>query len=130
MEEVKEKKEPLKMPASTISIMIGPNSYETKTPTNGQFIDIISRKIKLTDSTHSQMLYGGGQEQQAYMLTEIAATLPVLFPQLLKDLNVPSILDLSPINPLTKQMVKAYTDIVFPWLTQIRTVANEDVDIK
>lgn len=128
MEEVKEKKEPLEMPSNTITVKIGPNDYDIKIPTNGQFIDIETRKAKLTDGSHSQMLFGGGAAQQAYMLTEVAATFTILTPKLLTDLNVLSILDLDPIQ--TKSLVKAYTEVVYPWLTQIRAVANEDVDVK
>lgn len=128
MEEVKEKKEPLKMPSGTISVTIGPNSYDIKIPNNGQLIDIETRKAKLTDGSHSQMLFGGGAAQQAYLLTEVVSVFSILIPQLLKDLNTTSLLELNPIQ--TKEMVKVYTDIIHPWLTQIREVANEDVEIK
>lgn len=118
----------LPMPVSILSVKIGPNDYSIKIPSNGQFIDIEARKAKLTDGTHSQMLFGGSPSQQAYLLTEVIATLSVLLPKLSKDLNVASMLDLDPIQ--TKQMVSVYTKEIYPWLAQIRDVANEDIESK
>lgn len=122
---VKEKVQ-LKVPTSVLSVVIGANTYDIKIPSNGQFIDIEARKAKLTDGTHSQMLFGGSPSQQAYLLTEVIATLSVLIPGLAKDLNA-SILEMNPIQ--TKEMVNVYTKKIYPWLSEIREVANQDVEL-
>ena len=124
---IKNEKKVLPTPVPVLQVEIGPNTYDIKIPNNGQFIDIESRKAKLTDGTYSQMLFGGSPSQQAYLLTEVIATLTVLIPKLSKDLNVGSMLELDPIQ--TKQIVKVYTKQIYPWLSQIREVANEDVDL-
>lgn len=121
-------KKKVKMPSEQIEISIGPNVYPIKQPTNGQLIDIESSKSSLTRGTHSDMLRGASSAAQAYLLTEVISTFNILIPKLKTDLNATSLLDLTPIQ--TRNMCKVYTEIVYPWLEQIRQIANDEVDVE
>lgn len=118
----------IQAPASKISVTIGPNSYDIKLPNNGQLIDIERWKIQLTSGTHKDMLFGRGPSQQAYLITEVIATLSVLIPDLSKDLNVKSLLELDMI--MSKQIIKSYEDTIYPWLQQMINYCNQEVDDK
>lgn len=122
MEQKKEKQ----MPANSITIKVGPNEYNIKYPNNGKLIDIERMKIKLTDGTHKDMLFGTNAAQHAYLLTESIATFMILIPELTKDLTVPSLMDLNPMQ--TKSIVDAYSRVYYPWMEQWRAIVNEEVE--
>lgn len=115
------------MPAKSVDVTIGENTYTINFPTNGQLIDIERRKINLTDGTHKEMLTSGQQStQQAFLLVEAITTFSVLIPDLVKNLNVKSLLDITPMQ--SKGMVNEYIKKYYPWFTQWMTIINEDVE--
>jgi hypothetical protein len=123
MEETKEKT----MPSKSIEIKIGENTYLINFPNNGQLIDIERRKINLTDGTHKDMLMSSQlSTQQAYMLVEAITTFTVLIPDLLKDLTVKSLLELTPMQ--SKGIVNEYIKKYYPWFNKWMEVVNENVE--
>lgn len=119
-----EQKKKLQLPAKQIDIIIGLNTYPVKFPNNGQLIDMERMKIQLTDGTHKTMLFGQPSAQQAYLLTETIATFSILIPDLLKDLQVRSLLDLDPYK--SKLLTKAYSAVFYPWFQQWVDVINDN----
>lgn len=111
------------LPAKQLTIVIGQNTYETKFPNNGQLIDMERMKIQLTDGTHKNMLFGQQSAHQAYLLTETIATFSILLPDLLKDLQVKSLLELDPYK--SKILTKAYRDTFYPWFKQWMDIIND-----
>lgn len=115
------------MPAKSVEVKIGDNTYTINFPTNGQLIDIERRKVNLTDGTHKEMLMGIQEStQQAYMLVEAITTFTVLIPDLLKDLNVKSLLDLNPMQ--SKGLLREYIKKYYPWFKDWMIIINEPVD--
>lgn len=120
-------KRKIKAPVNELTVTIGGNSYKIKMPNNGQFIDIESAKLRMTDGTHAKMAEGALPSQYAYFLTSVLATLSVLVPELSKDAML-SLTDMTPIQ--SKEITKLYTERIFPWLQDIRAVANDEVEIE
>lgn len=122
-----ENTEKKQMPAKTVDIQIGENTYKVNFPNNGQLIDIERRKITLTDGTHKDMLMGmSSGTQQAFMLVEAITTFTVLIPKLSTDLNVKSLLDLDPMQ--SKKIVHQYTSKYYPWFSSWMDVVNEKLE--
>ena len=101
-------------PSRTVKIQIQNNSYDVSFPNNGQLIDIESLKIKMSNDTHGQMLFGtSNSSNAAYILVETIATYSILIPQLKQDLKVKSLLDLDFLQ--TKELTRTYNKIFYPW---------------
>jgi len=116
-------KEKLSAPPSKLTFKIGPNSYSIDFPKNGDLIDIERRKSTLSGGQGQGMINGGSPGMQALILSESIATFSVLLPQLEKDLNVGSLLDLNPSQ--SKPIVKAY-EKYYEWMDKWRTFLNQD----
>lgn len=115
------------MPPRSINVKIGQNTYTINFPNNGQLIDIESRKMALSNGTHRDMMLSMSEStQKAFVIGEAITTFTVLIPSLAKDLNVPSLLDLDPVQ--TKGIVKEYMRKYYPWFKQWMDVLNEDLD--
>lgn len=129
MAEVIEEKKVLQMPSKTIQIRIGQgtivNEYELKMPTNGQRIDIETRKLQLTRGMHKDLVLGSASSIDAYVLVEMIATFGVLIPQLTKDVNFNSLLDLDALQ--TRVFLKAYEDY-YKWDTEWREFLNQSFE--
>jgi len=119
-----ETKKKTSLPSDKIKVKIGMNEYEIKYPNNGQLIDIERLKIQLTAGTHKEMLSGVGIAQHAYLLTEAISTFTVLLPDMKKDLNVESLLDLNPYQ--SKSILKAYEKSYYPWIMEWNAVLDEE----
>jgi len=119
-------KEKKKLPAKEINILVGQSNYTIKFPSTGQLIDIERMKLQLTAGTHKDMLFGQPSAQQAYLLTATIATFSVLIPQLEKDLNVKSLLELDAFQ--CKGIVKEYSEKYYPWFKEWTDAINEDVE--
>jgi hypothetical protein len=121
--ETKEKQ----LPAREIKISISGNTYNVKFPNNGQLIDIESRKVQLSGGTQKDlMLSQSPSAAQAFILIETIATFSILIPELKDNLNV-SILDLDPFR--SKELVKQYTKVFYPWFKQWMDIINSDDEI-
>ena len=118
-----DKEQDLQMPAREITIKIGVNDYKIKFPTNGQLIDMESLKIQMTSGTNKDMLFGSTAAREAYLINEAIATFQILIPQLNKDLNVKSLLDLDPLQ--SKSVSKAYEQY-YDWMEKWRKVLNQE----
>lgn len=112
------------MPSKELKIKIGPNSYTIKLPNNGQLIDIEVRKMSLTSGMHKDLVFSGlASAVSAAAFVEAACTFTVLLPELLTDLNKPSLLDLDMLQ--SKDISKAY-DQYYDWMASWRKFMNAD----
>jgi hypothetical protein len=107
--------EKLKQPTQdSIEIKIQSNSYLIKFPTNGQLIDIESRKSLFSSGTYSSLmrstLLSAGD---ALDLIDMISTLSVTCPKLMGDLRVDSLMDLTPIQTIV--LVKEFKEKYVPW---------------
>lgn len=115
------------MPEKEIKVKIGPNEYTIKFPKTSQLIDIEAAKIRMTGGTIKEMPHGGTSAQSAYLAVESIATFEILIPNLLKDLNVPSLLDLD--MQQAQSHLKAY-EKYWEWMNRWREVLNADAESK
>lgn len=116
-----------KSPNLSLSIRLQNNTYEFNINdlTYGKLIDIERLKIALTQDTHKSMLFTttrGGQ--RAYLAVDMISFFTVLFPKMVEDLNVKSILDLSPLK--TKQLMEVYNNEFFPWWRDWEDILNKE----
>lgn len=122
-----DEKKPKQLPSSeiSISIKIGVNEqdYDIKYPTIGQLIDIEKLKIKYSDGTSSQMIFGGENAIKAFMFTEAVAIFTILVPKLKEDLNLKSLFDLTSIQ--AKSMLKAY-EKYHTWMQEWKEIENAE----
>jgi hypothetical protein len=99
---------------ATVSISIGPNEYQIKYPNVGEQMNIEILKLQLTENKYDTLRfsYNSAFIKQADVADAIA-TFNTLIPDLRKDLNAKSMLELeqSQIN----EVVKAYTEVFLPW---------------
>ena len=106
------------------------NKYELKFPTMGNFLDIESRRMALSNGTYSQLLRSALISSGiALDMIDMAATLSVLCPKLIKDLKAESLLDLDIMD--AQELENAYKKSVKPWvegwLKIIREARKEDI---
>lgn len=116
-----------KSPNPILSIRLQNNTYEFNINdlTYGKLIDIEKFKITLTQDTHKSMLFTttrGGQK--AYLAVDMISFFTVLFPNLVKDLNVKSMLDLSPLK--TRELMEVYNNDFFPWWRDWEDILNKE----
>lgn len=114
------------LPSRSIKVTISNREYSIKFPNNGQFIDIERNKIDLSNGNLKNMLFGTPSGQLAYILIEAVATFSILIPDLVKDLDVKSLLELDPYQ--SKQLVSAYEKHYYPWIEKWREVINAPVE--
>ena len=89
-----------KLPERTKTISISGINYSVKFPNNLQLINIESEKNRLSNGDYSSFLY-------------TIATFSVLIPQLIKDLNVKSYMDLDILEQNT--LTSVYIDQYYSW---------------
>lgn len=113
------------LPASSISVEIGNNTYNIDFPSNGKLIQIERYKNELTGGTGRQMLMNGSSSSmQAYIASEAIATFTILIPKLSKDMLMP----LTELNQLqSKSLIKAY-EKYYEWMEAWREALNEDAE--
>lgn len=124
MEETK-----LQMPPKSIALQIGAGSivnvYEVKLPNNGQRIEIETRKLQMTRGLHKDLILGNASSQDAYMLVEMVATFGVLIPELNKDINFNSLLELDALQ--SRSFLEAYVKF-YEWDKQWREFLNQSFE--
>jgi hypothetical protein len=98
----------------SITIPIGKNEYTVKYPNVGQQMNIEILKIQLTDGRYDTMKfsYNPAFIKQAE-IAEAIATFNILIPDLKKDLNAKSMLELEQDQML--DLLTAYTEKYLPW---------------
>ncbi|MCK4826863.1 hypothetical protein KA005_64605 [bacterium] len=83
--------------------------------------------MSMSKGTHEQMLFGRTpQSQAAYLTIDAIATFTILIPQLSKDLNVKTLLSLTPID--TKSILVAYEKDFYPWYSDWFKEINADLN--
>lgn len=98
----------------SITVKIQDNEYKVDFPTAGDMIDIEVRKSIMSRNQYFGLLNTSTVTSNfALDLIDTAATFSVLIPELMDDLNVDSILDLS--IPDSKELVDAYKEQFSPW---------------
>jgi len=122
--ETQKEKTKLQMPSKSLTVRILEGDYEIKLPTNGQRIDIESTKINMTNGAHKDLIFGGPNAQDAYVLVEAIATFSILIPKLKADI-LKSLLDLDPYQ--SRSIPKAYQKY-YEWDSQWREFLNQDLD--
>ena len=117
------------MPASKIDLTILGNSYSLDFPNVGQLISIERLKIKMSDSTYNQLLFGTTRQSQlAFTAVEAIATFTVLIPKIKEDLTLKSLLDLP--LPRVKELTDVYEKKFYPWYKDWFDIINEDSSVK
>lgn len=112
-----------KMPSETLKVSIGDYEYDIKFPNNGKLIDIESYKVNLTNGASKSLLFGDTASQEAYMSLCAVATFEILIPDMFKNMNIKSLLDLNPLQ--SKQILKAY-EKYYKWMAEWRRYINYD----
>ena len=114
----------------SITVKIRDNEYAVNFPTAGDLIDIEVRKAVISRSQYYGLLNNATVTSTfALDLIDTAANFSVLIPDLMEDLNVDSILDLS--IPDAHEIVEAYKKQFSPWYDEWLKVisgASEDDD--
>lgn len=91
------------------------NSYTIKFPTVGQFLDIESRRMQLSNGSYSMLLRSALISSGTAMdMIDMAATLSVLCPDLIKDIKAPSLMDLDPFD--ANELLTAYNTDIKSWI--------------
>lgn len=102
------------LPKKEVSIEIGGNRYQVKFPKNRDFLKIENEKNRLSNSDYSSLVYRADNSGfLAKLIIDTISTFSVLIPNLEKDLNIKSYLDLDLIqqNLLTTTYLEQY----LPW---------------
>ena len=93
----------------------GENRYNLSFPTIGEYLEIESRRMKLSNGTYSQMMRSILVSSGVAMdMIDMAATLSVLCPEIMKDLKTQSLLDLDLFDG--KELMDAYNRDVKAWV--------------
>lgn len=123
-------KSPVTQPSKILHLSLGDNSYDVNFPTNGQLFDIEALKVTLSKDTHRSMLFNQTRSAElAYITIAAIATFTILIPDLKEDIRgAKGLVELSPIE--TKELVKVYKDVFFPWYEQWMNFINDDTITK
>ncbi len=116
----------LPMPPKKISITIGNNSYDIKFPNNGQLVQIEVEKLNMSSGLLKELLanFSSISSLDAYLVISAAATFQVLIPDLNKDLNIGSLLELDMFQSRT--ITSAYEEY-HEWMKKCREFINQDI---
>lgn len=121
----KQKEEQSLNPQITIWIQDNRYDFDINNLTYGNLIDIEKLKITLSQDTHKAMLFTTTRMGQlAYLATDMISTFTILFPKLIEDLNISSLLDLSPLK--TKELIQVYSKSFYPWWSTWEKSLNEE----
>ena len=108
---------------STKTIKVQDRSFTLKYPNVGQFIDIKVLEVKLAQGTSSQLVTGTPGQLDAFLFITTYAHFAVLCPELLQQLKVSSLLDLS-IEDF-KELSGVYLTEIQPWLDGVKEEIKE-----
>lgn len=98
-----------------IEFTVKGNPYKMKFPNVGQFLQIESKRIILTNDTYSQMLMSRLiSAGKAMDMADMVATITVLCPEFINDLKTKSILDLDIID--AKELIELWNTRIKVWV--------------
>lgn len=105
-------------PSKEIVIKVLENEYKVNWPNSGQLIDIQVMRMRLTDGQYMSFELNSFEPmiRRAKDVADMVSTFGVLVPNLKKDLNVASILDLD--HEKTDILLKVYREQYLPWYVQ------------
>lgn len=93
-------------------------TYETKYPNVGQYIDIENKKIQLSNGNYAQMAASGiATMNKALDYIDAYAYFSVLIPKLIQDLGVNNFFELSTDD--ADEIIKVFKNDFVPWLNDI-----------
>ena len=108
---------------STKTIQVQGRSFTLKYTNVGQFIDIKVLEVKLAQGTSSQLVAGTPGQLDAFLFITTYAHFAVLCPELLEQLKVTSLLDLSITD--FEELSKVYLKDIQPWLDGVKKEIKE-----
>ena len=94
------------------------NRYTIAFPNVGQFIEIKVLEKKLSQGYSKELLMGLGEDIDAYLYISSCAHIMVLMPDLIKDLKVNDLLELSLVD--FEDLAKIYLTEIKPWLDSVK----------
>ena len=103
---------------ATKTITVQGQKFTLKYPNVGQYIDIKVLETKLAQGMVSQLVSATPSHLDAYLFITTYAHLTILCPELIKSLNVNSLLDLS-IDDF-EELSEVYLKEIQPWLDSIK----------
>ena len=104
-----------------IKLKIQNNEYEVEFPNQGQLIDIETNKILYSQGQYMALIRQNNISSNLTVdLIEIAATFPILIPELKKDLKTDSIFELDIISCL--ELTEVYNNDFLPWYNSWWTI--------
>lgn len=113
------------MPSKSKVLTIKGQSYTVNIPKTGQFIDIQALKGSISSDRYNQLIASLDQfTGYARLLTDMIATFNVLIPDLKKNLNIDSMLDLELIE--IKEMLDVYVMDWIPFYTNWMDIITSD----
>lgn len=101
-------------------------TYKLDFPTVGKFIDIKVLETKLSQGMSAQLVSGTTGQFDAFLFITTFAHFSVLCPELLKDLKVASLLDLS-IEDF-KELSEVYLSEIQPWISGVKSEIKEGMN--
>lgn len=111
---------------STKTIKIQGQSFTLTYPNVGQFIDIKVLETKLAQGTSGQLVSGTPGQLDAFLFITTYAHFSILCPQLLENLKVSSLLDLS-IKDF-EELSKIYLEDIQPWIDEVKREIKEGMN--
>lgn len=113
---------------STIKkIKVCGRTYDLKYPNVGNFIDIKVLETKLSQGSAMSLVNGTGEQLDAYFYITTYAHFQVLCPDLLKDLKVNSLLELSLLD--FQELLNVYLQEIQPWIAEIQQAVKEKMTV-
>ena len=107
------------------TIKVGENTYTTKFPTMGQFIDINVLEAQLSKGTIKDLITSGTSDAiDTYVYLSMYAHISILFPQLVKDLKVNSLLDLD-MNDC-QELVERFVEVK-SWIKDVKDSMHKEI---
>lgn len=100
-------------PSKTLNIEILGHRYQVEFPKNREFFQIENEKNRLAEGDYNAFFRNDNVGFLAKLNIDTISTFSILIPQLLKDLNVSSYMDLDLIQQ--NKITKAYITSFWPW---------------
>lgn len=111
----------------SVDVIINDKTYNISFPNVGQMMEIESKKIALGGGVYRDLITAGTKSAQYNLdLIDAISNFTVLIPELRKDLDVKSFLDIDLITG--KHVVKAYNKQFYPWFQEIQKFLYDEED--
>lgn len=108
---------------TTKKIKVCGRTYDLNYPNVGNFIDIKVLETKLSQGSAMLLVNGTGEQLDAFFYITTYAHFQVLCPDLLKDLKVNSLLELSLDD--FQELLNVYLNDIQPWISGIQKAVKE-----